>query len=302
MDDPATGTAARGEDGTRVRQMGLDDLDAAIAVVDAANAGRVAAGQVPQPEPRSEVQLQQLRRSHARFVQRDGPGAWVAVADGRVVGVAESVRRAHFWGLSMLFVHPDFQSRGIGAGLLEAALSYGDGANQRMIVSSPDPRALRRYFLAGLEMHPAADVAGRPDRTAIPSALPGRSGGEDDLDLVAAVEARLGRSRTEDVAFMLRDDRFRLDIVDRGTARGWAVWRPGRLVMLGATDEQTARVLVWRHFAECDEETSISTVTAEQQWLVAVAHEARLAVKVEGALFVGGMSVPGPWLPSGWYF
>ena len=101
----------------------------------------------------------------------------------------------------MLFVHPEFQSRGVGRRLLEAAGSYAAGATQRMIESSPDPRALRRYFLAGLAMHPTAEMEGQADRRTIPRSLPGRDGDEGDLELVAEVEAQLGRSRTEDVAF-----------------------------------------------------------------------------------------------------
>lgn len=285
-----------------VRPMGLDDVDAVIAVVEAANAVKADEGMRPPLTPLTEAQRRAARLGHARFVEHDGPGAWVAAVDERVVGVAESIRRGGFWGLSMLFVHPDVQSRGVGRRLLEATSAYAAGATQRMIEASPDPRALRRYFLAGLAMHPAAEIGGTPDRRAIPSSLPGRAGGEEDLDLVAAVEAQLGRTRAEDVAFALGDDRFRLDVVDTGPGRGWALSRPDWLVMLGATDDATAAALVWRHLAACEGETGAWGLTAAQQWAFAVAHQARLTVKVGGALFVDGMAVPGPWAPSGWYF
>src|SRR6202167_4803943 len=222
--------------------MALDDIEAAMAVVEAADAALAEAGLLPPHNPPSDAQLDASRVGHARFVQRDGPGAWVAVSEGRVVGVAESVRRESFWGLSMLFVHPEFQSRGVGGRLLEAALGYAAGATQRMIQSSPAPRAMRRYFLAGLAMHPTAEMGGQPDRRAIPPSLPGRDGDKGDLELVAEVETHLGRSRTEDVAFGLRDERCRLDVVHSDPGRGWVLWRPDRPVMLGATDEQTAAV------------------------------------------------------------
>jgi GNAT superfamily N-acetyltransferase len=282
--------------------MALDDVEAAMAVVEAAEAAQAEAGQISPRTPPSDAQLEASRVGHARFVQRDGPGAWVAVSEGHVVGVAESVRRESFWGLSMLFVHPEFQSRGVGARLLEAAMGYAAGATQRMIQSSPDPRAMRRYFLAGLAMHPTAEMGGQPDRRAIPPSLPGRVGDEGYLELVAEVEVQLGRSRTEDVAFALSDGRCRIDVVDSNPGRGWMLWHPDRLVMLGATDEQTAAVLLWRFLEGSEGQIRIDGLTAAQQWAFDVLHRARLTAQIRGSLFVDGMAVPVPWIPSGWYF
>jgi GNAT superfamily N-acetyltransferase len=294
----ATGDAA----GWDLRPMTLEDVEATMAVVEAADAALEEAGLLPPHTPPSDAQVEASRVGHARFVQRDGPGAWVAVSEGRVVGVAESVRRESFWGLSMLFVHPEFQSRGVGGRLLEAAMGYAAGATQRMIQSSPDPRAMRRYFLAGLAMHPTAEMGGQPDRRAIPPSLPGRDGDEGDLELVAEVEVQLGRSRTEDVAFGLSDGRCRIDVVDSDPGRGWVLWHPDRLVMLGATDEQTAAILLWRFLAGSEGQIVVHGLTAAQQWAYDVLHQARLTAQIRGSLFVDGMAVPVPWIPSGWYF
>jgi len=282
--------------------MTVDDIEPAMAVVEAADSVHVTQGVHPPRTPPSAAQRQAQRRAHARFVERDGPGAWVASSDGRLVGVAESIRRKGFWGLSMLFVQPEFQSRGVGRELLSAALGYAKGARVRMIQSSPDPRAMRRYALAGLAMHPAAELGGTPDRAAIPAALPGRAGAEEDLDLVEEVEAHLGRSRTEDVAFGLTDERNRLDVVDEAGRRGWSLWHPGRLIMLGATDEDTAEVLLWRYLAGVEGEALAYGLTSASNWAFGVAHAARLTVRVGGAMFVDGMELPAPWIPSGWYF
>ena len=285
-----------------LRPMALEDVEAVMTVVEAADAAQVEAGQLPPRPPPSEARLDASRVGHARFVQRDGPGAWVAISDGKVVGVAESVRRESFWGLSMLFVHPAFQSQGVGRQLLEAALGYAVGATQRMIQSSPDPRAMRRYFLAGLAMHPTAEMGGQPDRRALPPSLPGRNGDEGDLELVAEVEAQLGRSRAEDVAFGLRDGRLRIDVVDGHPGRGWVLWSPDRLAMLGATNEQAAAVLLWRFLAGSQGEILVDGLTAAQQWAFDVLHQARLTARIRGSMFVDGMAVPVPWIPSGWYF
>ena len=284
-----------------LRPMEVGDVDAAMAVIDAADADLVRqSGQPERPAPTAK-QIEASRRGHARFVRRDGPGAWVAVSGDGVKGVAESIRREDFWGLSMLFIHPDFQSQGVGRELLGAALRYGAGARVRMIQSSPDPRAMRRYALAGLTMHPAADFSGTPDRSAIPGNLPGRSGDAGDLELVAAVEAAIGRTRTEDVAFGIEGG-GRLDVVEEGPRRGWMLWNPARLVMLGATDEETAANLLWRFIAGVDGEAIGYGLTARQNWAFSVCHAARLFLRVGGAMFVDGMDLPGPWIPSGWYF
>ena len=171
-----------------------------------------------------------------------------------------------------------------------------------MIQSSPDPRAMRRYALAGLAMHPAADFYGSPERAAIPRTLPGRTGAAGDLELVAYVEAAIGRSRTEDVAFGIENGN-RLDVVDEGQRRGWMVWNDRRLAMLGATDEETAASLLWRFIAGVEGEAHAYGLTAGQNWAFSVCHAARLRLRVGGAMFVDGMDrLPGPWIPSGWYF
>jgi GNAT superfamily N-acetyltransferase len=282
--------------------MALEDVEASMAVVEAADAALAKVGLLPPPTPPSDGQLEASRLGHARFVEHDGPGAWVAVSEGRVMGVAESIRRGSFWGLSMLFVHPELQSRGVGGRLLGAAMGYAAGATERMIQSSPDPRAMRRYFLAGLAMHPTAEMGGQPDRKAIPASLPGRDGDEGDMELVAQVEANLSRSRTEDVAFLLNDGRCRMDVVDSGPGRGWVLWRPDRLVMLGATDPQTAANLLWRFLAGSEGHILVHGLTAAQQWAFDVLHQARLSAQIRGSLFVDGMAVPVPWIASGWYF
>lgn len=281
--------------------MELDDVDAVTAVVDAANedadrrAGR-------EPHPVSPDQRERFRAGMRRFVEMDGAGAWVAVEDGAVVGMAEAIRRDGFWGLSMLFVDPAHQSRGLGRRLLDATLTYAEDANVRMIMSSPDPRAIRRYALAGLAIHPTVEANGTVDRTTIPADLPGRAGDANDVELVADVDARLRGSRAEDVAHLLRVG-FAMEVVERGASRGYALHRGDRLLLLGATDETAASLVLWRALAASGERFGMWSLTAAQDWAVKVALAARLSVTAAGALFVDGMPhLPGPWVPSGWYF
>lgn len=285
-----------------VRRMTTGDVDAVVAVVRAANedaerrAGR-------EPEVPTDEQREAFRKGMERFVGRDPDGAWVAVhrSDG-VVGMAQSIRRGAFWGLSMLFVDPHMQSQGVGRRLLDAALTYAAGSRVRMILTSSDPRALRRYALAGLAIHPTVEVAGEIDRRAIPGGIPGRAGDARDLNLVEEVDAALRGSRAEDVQFLL-DVGAHMEVVESGAHRGYAVYRPNRLLMLGATDDDTAALLLWRVLAEAGEGFGIWGLTAAQNWAVQVALAARLRVTPAGPLFIDGRPhPPGPWVPSGWYF
>jgi GNAT superfamily N-acetyltransferase len=281
--------------------MTLDDIDGVVAVVEAADAdAERRAGREPEtPTPEGR---EYFRKGMERFVERDPEGAWAATEGGTVVGMGEAIRRGSFWGLSMLFVHPDRQSRGVGRRLLEATMTYAAGATVRMIMTSPDPRALRRYSRAGLAIHPAVEAEGVVDRSAIPTGLPGRPGDVSDLDLVAEVDSRLRGSRAEDVEFLVKQG-VRMEVVDDGARRGYALHRKNRLALLGATDEETAALLLWRTLAETDDKAQLWCLTAGQDWAVRVALAAGMKVVGAGPLFVDGMPVPPrSWVPSGWYF
>lgn len=286
---------------TDIRPMTLADLDGVVAVVRAANDDADArAGR--EPVTYSEAQRNQFRSGMRRFVERDGPGAWVAVDGESVVGMAEAIRRDSFWGLAMLFVDPARQNQGLGRRLLDAALISAAGADVRMILTSPDPRALRRYSMAGFAIHPAVEAGGRIDRSAIPTDLPGRSGSADDLALVSDVDAALRGSRAEDVGYLLGDGAA-IEVIDSPAGRGFAVYRPRRLLMLGATDDATAAQVLRRVLREAGDDIEIGGLTAGQNWAVKVALAARLRVVAAGPLFVQGRpQPPGPWIASGWYF
>ena len=114
-----------------------------------------------QPQPRTDEQREYFLSGLRRFVELDPDGGWVAADGGSVVGMAASIRRGSFWGLSMLFVDPARQNQGLGRQLLDAVLASASGAGVRMILSSSDPRALRRYSLAGLAVHPTVRLEGR---------------------------------------------------------------------------------------------------------------------------------------------
>lgn len=287
-----------------VRRMESGDVDGVAAVVSAANEAQMRELGEEYTPPTPE-QREQFRRGTQRFIDEDSDGAWVALDGDTVVGMGEAIRRDWFWGLSMLFVHPESQSQGVGRLLIDRTLEYAQGATVRMIMTSPDPRALRRYSLAGLDIHPAVEAEGIVDRSAIPADLRGREGTADDLQLVDRMDmGLLGRSRRDDVAFITADGGGLFDVVDDEHGAGFVVLRNTHVTLLGATDDATAAALLWRALARADEKkVSLYCLTAEQDWAVKVCLAARLKVVGAGPLFLSGMDhPPGPWIPSGWYF
>ena len=285
-----------------IRPMTADDAAAVHDVVVAADedadrrAGR-------ESEPPTDAGRERFLAGMRRFVEQDPEGAWVAEDADGAVGMAEAIRRDDFWGLSMLFVDPRGQSQGIGRQLLDKTLAYAEGARVRMIMASDDPRALRRYSRAGLAIHPGVEATGEVDRSKIPADLPGRQGSEADLDFITSVEKGMYRDRTDDVAAILQAAGGTLEIVENGSSRGYGIQRDGRMVILGATDEATAALVYWRLIAGAEKKAEVWCLTAAQDWAVKVALDAGLAIKPGGAMFLSGLdALPGPWLPSGWYF
>ena len=82
----------------------------------------------------------------------DPDGYFCAVEEGRIRGMVSALVRGGVWYLSMFFVLPGDQGRGLGRALLERALAYGEarGTKIRCTWATLDPRAQARYVLAGM--------------------------------------------------------------------------------------------------------------------------------------------------------
>jgi GNAT superfamily N-acetyltransferase len=238
--------------------------------------------------------------AHMRYrhlVRTDPAGAWVAEDERGIGGCALALKREGVWGLSLLIVRPDLQSAGVGGELLRRANEYADGARGRIILSSPDPRAMRAYSRLGLEAHPCLWATGTPRVTADPSAT--REGTKDDLPFTELVDRHVrGAAHGSDIGVQLEMGQTLLIAPERG----YAVVGGGEVRLLAAFDEEAARDLLRAALATAgDGMATASWLTSAQQWAIGVCLEAGLELRGDsGAVFVDGDVGPfRPYLPSG---
>ena len=137
--------------------------------------------------PQVPDQLEALGRLHGHALSTD-PDLFVVAerSPGRaledIVGFASAVRRGQLWFLSMLFIEPAAQGRGLGRRLLERVLPPGNAGPatesnvaepsvaRALVTDSVQPISNGLYARYGIVARmPLVHLAGRPDR---PAALP----------------------------------------------------------------------------------------------------------------------------------
>lgn len=303
------GAAAVGAADVLLRPMRPDDAEPTCDLAYATFAALDAEQGRPLNE-RSEAQRRRSVARHAHLQRTDPDGCWVAELDGEPVGVALALRRESLWFLSLLTVRPGLQAAGVGRRLIDAAL--GTAGERGLLMSSSDPRALRRYASAGFALLPGYTFSGRLDRALLPAAAGVRDGDLDrDGEFVQQLVTSLrGASYGPDLEVMASSPGRLLVLPDRG----YAVARPGALACLGAVDEEAARTLLWAALAEAsavpvdgtaggshDGEVEVEGVMGPQQWAVQVALAARLSARPDTSVCVRGWDPPVAWLPSGAY-
>src|SRR5436190_21466385 len=93
-------------------------------------------GMVPRPGETLEARARRGQSRIAHLLETDPGVAWVAEADGRVVGAALALMREGLSGLSLFVVEPAWQGAGIGRDPLDDAMGYGDGGRGALILSA----------------------------------------------------------------------------------------------------------------------------------------------------------------------
>ena len=257
------------------------------------------------PRPLTDAVWARLASRHQHFLTHDPAGSWVATVDEQVVGYALALKRENLWGLSLLVVDPEVQSGGIGRRLLDASLTYAEGCDRAIILSSQDPRAMRAYATSGFALYPQVEARGEPDRAALP-ALNGRvrDGSLADVELADDVDRTVrGAPRGPDQIRMATD--MPMFVVDDVDGRGYGYLRTdGEVFALAATDDETATALLWRclaHSTELGVAATVSHLNSEQQWAITASYRARLKVTPAGPVFWRGITPPAAFLACGAY-
>jgi GNAT superfamily N-acetyltransferase len=278
-----------------IRPMEPADIDAARAV-----AGSVLfSGPAPTTDP---VHIERNRARIAHLQRTDPGGAWVADADGEIVGMALALVREGIWGLSLFAVASGHQGRGIGRGLLEAAFAHGNGARGHIILSTESPAAMRRYARLGLDLRPCVSAAGVVDPARPPTADGVVDAGPDGIGVADAIgRAVRGAGHGVDLPVALEAAGTRLLLFED---RAFALVRDSSVSLLAALDEDAAvRVLNGAFAAIGAGSTAIvDFLTAGQDWAVRACLDAGLALSPDGPVFTGGELGPlRPYIPNGAY-
>jgi predicted N-acetyltransferase YhbS len=281
-----------------VRPMTRRDIDGANEVFDEAFDGFQQPGSEPVPDALRALRTARARQRTAHLLSTDPGGSWVAECDGAIVGMTQAHVRGRNWVLALLAVRPAHQDAGLGRQLLERALAYGRDVASRVIFSSSDPRAIRRYVRAGFELQPTVRLSGKVTR-GIDWPKDVRIGGEGDLAAIGACDAELrGARRDRDLEFLLRTG-MKLLVFHNG--RGYALADRGRLGGVIADSEQVAEQLLLAGLAcAAGEEVQIGWVVARQQWAIGVAIDHGLQISPGGPMMTAAWpSARLPWLPNG---
>ena len=183
--------------------------------------------------------------SDARVALTSDPdGYFCAVEDGRIRGMVSALVRGRVWYLSMFFVLPDDQGRGVGRALLQHALAYGDarGVEVRCVLSSLDHRAQARYVMAGMAPRwPIYGLSGDPAAVKRLEARVGRDLQPRELTRGLGAEKLVaeayGDNRAHDLSHWQSDGAATVAIERDGELAAFAIRRGERIGPAAARDE-----------------------------------------------------------------
>ena len=224
-----------------IRKVRPDELEEVWRVHVASSNDSLARGGRPVTRPADAPVASDARAALAS----DPDGYFCAVEEGQIRGMVSALVRGPVWYLSMFFVLPGDQSRGLGRALLEPALAYGEarGAKIRCTLATLDPRAQARYVMAG--MAPRWPIYRLDGDAAAVTRLEARAGldpreRERPCDPAAAETLTaevFGHGRADDLAHCRRDGGAAVAIEGGGELAAFAYRRGERIGPAAGRDE-----------------------------------------------------------------
>ncbi len=253
-------------------------------------------------------QIVRARAEHL-LAGADPSSAVAETANGTLIGHALTRRIGPIVLLAWAVVREAEQGRGVMRALL-AEFPAAEPGVQRVILSSTDPKAMRRYAALGLRLHPTVSAGGilRPGAVEMPSASDAEAG---DASAVPTSGSVATSPRRRDIvecspldaapildalAFEVRGAPYGRDIAllesqgDRVHLAGddAAVVRNGGVIRLAvARDEHSASLALRAALASAPPGATIhlNQLRAGMDWAVRVASDAGLALSPEGPVF-----------------
>jgi GNAT superfamily N-acetyltransferase len=170
--------------------------------------------------PEMPLENPSLRRLHAHTLATDPSRFCVGGrTDGPLEGFGSAVQRGSVWFLSMLFVSPAAQGRGLGRGLLERLLP-DPGSDSVLATATDSAQPISNALYASLGIIPRMplfNLVGRPAQGFEPEPLPagstsrpfGEAGSDrEDLEIAELDREILGYAHPEDHAYIRRESRL----------------------------------------------------------------------------------------------
>lgn len=251
--------------------------------------------------------LARIGRLHAHLRSTDPDRFWVAerTAPGgapELVAFAAAIVRDSVWFLSMLFVHPAAQGRGLGRRLFDRVLRPNDEATDQAVhataTDSAQPISNALYSAEGIVPQvPLFRLVGRPDRPAALEPLPpgieavpfeavaaAEEGHARLVDAVAKLDrATLGFAHPEDHRYLRKEDRrgFLYRTSDGGVV-GYGYSSPVGHVGPIATQDATLVAPIAGHLLRSIEPRGASAVWVPGTAGATVASLVRAGLRIDG--------------------